>query len=159
MAAKTPRENTEVSTDPGQAGEASFDQKASDEIILELYRKNKLLSKREYPKLRKVFADRFENRHRKEIRHVFGAEEDEMRQWLDNHLEIKEEFYLAIDPKYDNVPKALAVFKELKDRFPEKIESYGNLGIAVAVVLDALAYHGWLEPLAHRHGLECVGDA
>ena len=136
LAEKTPSENTEVSADSGQAGEASFDHSAGDKIILELYRKNKLLSKREYPKLRKVFAERFENRHRKEIRQAFGEKNGEMQQWLDNHVDIKEEFYLAIDPEHDNVPKVLALFKELKDRFPAKIGSYANLAIAVAVVWD-----------------------
>jgi len=107
-----------------------------DEIILELYRKNKLLSKPEYPKLRKVFADRFEDRHAEEIRQVFGEKGDELRQWLDAHADIKEEFYLAIDPEHDNVPKVLGLLKELQHRFPKRIESYANLAIAVAVVWD-----------------------
>ena len=120
---------------PRETADASA-QAQGDEIILELYRKNKLLSKTEYPKLRKVFADRFEDQHAEGLRQVFGEKGDELRQWLDAHAEIKEEFYLAIDPEHDNVPKVLGLLKELQHRFPKAIESYANLAIAVAVVWD-----------------------
>ncbi|MFH1921733.1 MAG: hypothetical protein ABIP48_17860 [Planctomycetota bacterium] len=107
-----------------------------DEIILELHEKNRLLSKPEYPTLRSVFAGRFENEHAEEIGQAFGEEDGPMRKWLESHVDIKEEFYLAIDPEHDEVLQALTLFKELKDRFPEKFEEYANLAIAVAVVWD-----------------------
>lgn len=107
-----------------------------DEVVLELYRKNKILSKPEYPKLRKVYADRFAAEHRKEIEAAFGDSSSEFRHWLDDHRDIQEELYLAIDPRYDNIPRVLTLFKELKDRFPRHIEAYVNLAIAVAVVWD-----------------------
>jgi hypothetical protein len=144
------------------AAEAA-EQAAGDEIILKLYRKNKLLSKAEYPTLRKVFAERFENRHREQIRQVFGEKDGELQQWLDDHVAIKEELYLAIDPDHDDVPKVLALLKELKDRFPEKIESYANLAIAVAVVWDdprravhqsPLGQHGSVAPAGELGAIE-----
>lgn len=116
--AKTP------ATDPGDA------------VILELYRKNKLLAKTEYAKLRKVFADRFEAKHQEVIRRALGESDGELRQWLDRRADIKEELYLAIDPQHDDVPRVLTLFKELRERFPQKFESYASLAIAVAVVWD-----------------------
>ena len=119
----------------GRAAEAS-DGAEGDEIILQLYEKNKLLSKREYRTLRKVFAERFENGHREQIREKLGEKNGEMRQWLEEHVDIKQELYLAIDPEHDKVPEVLGLFKELKEGFPGKIESYASLAIAVSVVWD-----------------------
>ena len=107
-----------------------------DEQILDLYRKNRILAKLEYPKIRKVYADRFEAQHQDVIQRVFGEPDSEIRKWLQQRPEIKEEFYLAIDPKFDDVPKVLALFKELKEKFPKKFEAYANLAIAVSVVWD-----------------------
>ena len=112
------------------------DRDAGDAIILELDKKNKLLSKTEYTTLRKVFAERFEREHREAIEKAFGGPEEEIRRWLDEHADVKEEFYLAIHPEHDNVVQAMTLFKEMKDRFPEKFEPYANLAIAVAVVWD-----------------------
>ena len=59
-----------------------------------------------------------------------------MRRWLGSRPDIKQEFYLAIDSKSDDVPRALSLFKELRTRFPDKFEAYANLAIAVSVVWD-----------------------
>ena len=109
---------------------------AGDALILDLYRKNKILSKPEYSKIRRVYADRFESRHASEIRKAFGEPKSDFRQWLDARRDIKEEFYLAIDPDHDQIPAVLALFNEIHDRYPEKFEAYANLAIAVAVVWD-----------------------
>ena len=107
-----------------------------DAVLLELHAKKRLLARPHYPALRKVFADRFAARFADAIESAFGPGDGEMRQWLDAHPDVKEEFYVAIDPEHDDVPRALALFRELKERFPEKFASYANLAIAVAVVWD-----------------------
>ena len=134
------------------------DRDQGDEIILELHQKNKLLSKAEYPTLRRVFAERFENEQQGEIRQVFGEEGDQMRKWLDSRVDIKEEFYLAIDPEHDDVLQALTLFKELRDRFPKEFESYANLAIAVAVVWDGnrKAIHG--SPCGQHKSIRPEGE-
>jgi len=108
----------------------------AEEELLALYRDKKLLVKKEYPTLRKIFADDFQERFQAEIRTAFGDDFDAMNEWLDAHGEIKEELYTAIRPETDDVAAALALFKRLKDEFPDKIGSYGELAIAVAVTWD-----------------------
>ncbi len=141
---------------PGETARSAEEQ--ASEIVLGLFDKNKLLSKTEYPTLRKVFADRFEREHQEQIEQVFGGPDDEIRTWLEDHVDIKEELYLAIDPEHDNVVRALQLFMELKNRFPEKFESYANLAIAVAVVWDdeRRAIHG--SPRGQHKSLQPEGE-
>jgi len=130
--------------------------------ILEMYLANKLFGKSEYPRLRKIFADRFAREHAEEIRQVFGEPQSEMHRWLAEHGDIKEEFYLAIHPKYDDVQRCLQLFKELKERFPRRFETHANLAIAVAVVWDKdqaihespCRQHGSLPPEGPMGALE-----
>ncbi|HUT94091.1 MAG TPA: Ig domain-containing protein [Thermoguttaceae bacterium] len=158
--AKTIEVMTPAEKTPDEVAKADeeADRDAGDAIVLELHEKNKLLSKTEYPTLRKVFADRFEREHRDQIEEAFGGPEEEIRRWLDEHVDVKEEFYLAIDPEHDDVPQVLTLFKELKDRFPEKFESYANLAIAVAVVWDIPkgAIHG--SPRGQHSSLPPQGE-
>lgn len=122
-----------------------------DDVILALHNDKKLLLKPMYPTLRKVYSDRFEEQRAEEISQAFGDEESSMRRWLEQRRDIKEEFYLAIDPEHDNVPKALSLFNELKDLFPNQFEAYANLAIAVSVVWDDEkgAIHG--SPTGQHH--------
>ena len=95
-----------------------------------------LFSPAEYPALRKVFADLFELQHQAELKQAFGADYEEMTAWLDDHAELKEEFYTAIDPAADKIVPALKLFNEIRKKFPEKIVPYGELAIATALVWD-----------------------
>jgi len=112
------------------------EQEKGEQVILELHRKNKILAKAEYPKIRHVFARRFETEHAPVIERVLGEASSPVRKWLDEHVDVKEEFYLAIDPKHDDVARALGLFKELRERFAAKFPAYASLAIAVAVVWD-----------------------
>jgi hypothetical protein len=103
--------------------------------ILELFTSQKLLLRKEYPRLRKIFSDRFARTHMAEIRQGLGANADEALQWLDAHAEVKEEMYTAFDSQ-DNVPRAIALFNELRTKFPDKIVPYASLAIATSLVWD-----------------------
>jgi hypothetical protein len=107
-----------------------------DQVLIDLYRKRAILSKSSYPVIRHVFASRFEAAHQEAIRNAFGEKSSAFRKWLDERPDIKEEFYLAIDPQHDDVPKALGLFRAMYERFPEQFEDYASLAIAVAVVWD-----------------------
>jgi hypothetical protein len=107
-----------------------------DQVLVDLCRKRVILSKSSYPVIRHVFASRFEAAHREAIRNAFGDESSAFRKWLDERPDVKEEFYLAIDPEHDDVPKTLGLFRAMYDRFPEPFEDYASLAIAVAVVWD-----------------------
>lgn len=107
-----------------------------DKDLLELYRTNQLFMGKKYPAVRQIMANRFQTAHEEMIRAAYGDDYDAMTAWLDEHPDIKEEFYTAIDVENDDVPQALALFKQLKSEFPEKFESYANLAIATAVTWD-----------------------
>ena len=127
-----------------------------EEKLVGLYSNRTLFSVKEYPTLRRIFAERFARLNAAEIRKAWGTDDETtrdgpgqpgkadvrgtdgeaMRAWLDQHRAIKEELYLAIDPQVDDVLRALQIFKSLKDKFPEQIVAYANLAIAIAVTWD-----------------------
>ncbi len=106
------------------------------ETILELFEKRKLFHPAEYTTLRKIFAERFAMGHGDEIRAAWGEDDEALTAWLGKHVDIQEEFYTAIDPKIDDLPAALALFREMWKLSPERLAEYGNLAIAVAVTWD-----------------------
>ncbi len=109
-----------------------------DEIkgMLELYDKRSLFSAKEYPTLRRIFADRFERQNEQKIKDAFEADYESVSTWLEENRVLKEELYTAIDPDVDDVQRALQIFKELKEQFADQIVKYGNLAIAIAVTWD-----------------------
>ena len=114
---------------------ALAEEEEEDNRIVELFTSQKLLLRKEYPGLRKIFADRFARQHAEEIRQGLGKDAEEALQWLDEHTDLKEELYLALTP-HDKVAGALALFNELRVKFPDKIVPYASLAIATAVVWD-----------------------
>ena len=154
---QSPPEPEKAAQSESQPAEPKAKADPGDEQILELYRKNRILAKVEYPKIRKVYADRFEAQHQDVIQRVFGEPDSEIRKWLQQRPEIKEEFYLAIDPQFDDIPKVLALFKELREKFPKKFDAYANLAIAVSVVWDKeQAIHG--SPMGQHHSVAPEGQ-
>ncbi len=114
--------------------------KLEAELVQSLLTSNderKLLSKKEYPAIRKLFADRFERIYGSQLRQGLGADAEEMMQWFAEHAEIREEFFTALDPSTDQLPAAASIFNELRKKFPSKIVPYYNLAIATAVVWDS----------------------
>lgn len=109
---------------------------ADVEQLLELYDNRMLFSVKEYPGLRRLFADRFERSHATEMDAAWGDDAEKFKAWLEANRPLKEELFLAIAPEVDDVVAALRIFKELKDRFPEQVLPYGNLAIAIAVTWD-----------------------
>ncbi len=117
------------------AGSAESAAREVDQLI-RLYEAKKLLTPQAYPTLRKIFADRFEREHGAEIRAGLALDYEPMQNWFSQHPEIKEEFFIALQPEFDNVPAALALFNQLRQRYPDKIVPYANLAIATAVTWD-----------------------
>lgn len=113
--------------------------KAEEEFLnslVSIFDEKKLLNKKEYPAIRKLFADRFERQHGKELEAGYGEDAADMKKWLEENSEIRDEFYLALDPAHDKLGNAASILNELRKRFPEKIVPYANLAIACAVVWD-----------------------
>ena len=105
----TPPEAKTTTTLP-QTAEGGF---TEDEIkeMLGLYDNRSLFSTKEYPALRRIFADRFERQNDQEIKAAFGADYDSISAWLNENSLLKEELYTAVDPKVHDVQSALQVFK------------------------------------------------
>jgi hypothetical protein len=129
---------------PGESGgdESSLDnaldtseQELVDAMMV-IYQDKKLLDKKSYPAIRKLFADRFAKVYKTEIREGLGETADEAVAWLDEHASVKEELFTAILPQSDNVTKVMANFEKLRKEFPKKIEDYAELAIACSVVWD-----------------------
>lgn len=108
---------------------------AEQEKVLAWYDDGSLFKQKNYSELRSILAAKFEREHQAEITQAFGSENDEMAAWLTENVELKEELYLAFHPR-DDVARGLALFREIKEAFPDKIAQYGNLAIAIAVVWD-----------------------
>lgn len=128
---------------PAQPGEgnslADALDKGEEELVdslMVIYQDKKLLDKKSYPAIRKLFADRFAKQYQDEIRAGLGETADEALSWLDEHANVKEELFTAIAPQRDNIPKVMANFETLRKEFPKKIEDYAELAIACSVVWD-----------------------
>ena len=107
-----------------------------DKAIVELYESKKLTSPDSYETIRDLNARVFEYEHQNEIETAFGDQAKKIEAWFVEHPAIKAELYTAIDPDFDDVTKALEIFKTLFETYPEKIEPYAELAIATAVVWD-----------------------
>ena len=90
----------------------------------------------EYKAVRKVFADRFEREHKDEIEFSLGERNEAMQTFFENNIDLKEEFFTAVDSKHDEFRSALKILAELVEKYPKQIERYGQLAIAVALVWD-----------------------
>lgn len=60
----------------------------------------------------------------------------ELQEWLKAHPAVRREFWLALDPYYDDPKAACAVLESLRQRDAKRLERYWQLAIAMAVVWD-----------------------
>jgi hypothetical protein len=104
--------------------------------LAEMSKIGSLFNKENYRTVRGHCSKMFEERFKNEIREAYGEDFDALSAWLDKNKEIKEEFYTAIDEKFDKVPEALKIFHDLWKKSPDNMAKYSNLAIAHAVVWD-----------------------
>jgi hypothetical protein len=103
--------------------------------IAELYKSGKLFQRTAYKEVRAAFARRFETNHQADLKLAYGLDYQEISDWLAKNPDIKENLYTAI-LEQDDVPKALALFKEIWKRHPDTLQKWSQLAIAVAVTWD-----------------------
>jgi hypothetical protein len=108
----------------------------AEQAILRLHDSGKLYDKAQYRAVRAAFARLFEAQHAEAIRQAFGEDQEALGKWLDARPDLKEDFYTALDERYDRVGPALALFRDLWKKFPEQLAKHPQLGIAVAVTWD-----------------------
>ncbi|NLE40168.1 MAG: hypothetical protein GX621_19310 [Pirellulaceae bacterium] len=104
--------------------------------MLALHDKNRLFLGVEYPTLRKLHAEAFEQAYEADIRRGLGANARNMAEWFAKYPAVKEEFFTAIDPKHDDVAGAIRLFSQLVERFPDAFPDHADAAIAVALVWD-----------------------
>lgn len=104
------------------------------DALVDLYQAKKLFVKKEYPTLRKLFAERFARDHQSEIAAVASGEKPPA--WLNGPDDFKEELFTALDPAHDDIEAALHLVNGLEKAYPDKFGSYGELAIALAVTWD-----------------------
>jgi hypothetical protein len=108
---------------------------AENEII-DLYKSGKLFDKAQYKAVRSAFARLFEEKHEALIRKAYGEDHEKLTAWLKARPDVKEDFYTALDERHDKLGPALVLFKTIWKEFPEQVEPYANVAIAVAVTWD-----------------------
>ncbi|QVL31463.1 hypothetical protein KIH39_21840 [Telmatocola sphagniphila] len=111
----------------------AFDAKS---VYLELFKSGKLFDKREYKTVRAAVCKAFEQAHRVDIKEGLGKDAEAMNEWFAKNVDIKEEFYTALDENYDDLIQAISLFRNMWKANPEAVKNYPNLAIAVAVVWD-----------------------
>ena len=75
--------------------------RAKKQILEALQKIRSCSTAKSYVILRRIYADRFEKMFESEIKQAYGADHAEMTAFFNLHKDIKEEFYTAIDPQYD----------------------------------------------------------
>jgi hypothetical protein len=111
----------------------AFDAKS---VYLELFKSGKRFDKREYKTVRAAVCKAFEQAHRVDIKEGLGKDAEAMNEWFAKNVDIKEEFYTALDENYDDLIQAISLFRNMWKANPEAVKNYPNLAIAVAVVWD-----------------------
>jgi hypothetical protein len=104
--------------------------------VVSMYRAGSLFDRKQYPRLRAALASAFASKHAETIRDAFGADHEKLSAWLNKRPNVREELFVALDEKHDDLKAALALFARLWKEFPERVESHAPLAIATAVVWD-----------------------
>src|SRR5438876_7201636 len=104
--------------------------------ITALHKSGALYDKNQYKTVRAAFAKLFEAKHADTIKEAYGDDYAALTSWLDAHADLKQNFYTALDERYDKIDKALSLFRDIWKKFPAELEKHPDLGIAVAVVWD-----------------------
>jgi hypothetical protein len=107
-----------------------------NDAILELYKSGKVFQRAAYKEVRAAFAQRFETNHQAEIKSAYGEDYDALSSWLSENTDTRENFYTAISVRHDDIPKALALFKEIWKKYPDTFKKWSALAIATAVTWD-----------------------
>ncbi|MBC8115509.1 MAG: hypothetical protein H7062_14080, partial [Candidatus Saccharimonas sp.] len=104
--------------------------------LAKLHAKKDLLGKPDYPGVRRLFVEMFEKQNEFTLNKLAEGDGAPLKKWLDEHPELKEEFYIAIAPQ-DNLAAAYKILQTLHQKFPAKFDDYWQLAVATALVWDS----------------------
>ncbi|HEY8506321.1 MAG TPA: hypothetical protein VIL46_17175, partial [Gemmataceae bacterium] len=127
----------------------------AEEVLVALYRSGDLFDPRKSDAVRAAFTRLFEERHAQDIKEAYGDDHAKLAAWLDARPQVKQKFYTALDERYDRVPEALRLFKEVWRQFPKEVEAYDDLAVALAVTWDD-ERHGVYDYTGHQRRTKSV---
>lgn len=122
--------------------------------LVELYEGKKFVDVKNYPKVRRLLAQKFAVDYKPTIATYWGKPGEPFLEWMEKHPELLEEFLTAIHRRKDDIPSALRIMKQLCTEFPEKVEEYPELAIATAVVWDQPNSEVFSDCRIHYHATE-----
>jgi hypothetical protein len=111
-----------------------------NKALVKMYQSGSLFDRKQYRPLRAILANAFARKHADTIKDAFGADHEKLSEWLSKRPEVREELFVALDEKHDDLKAALALFAKLWKESASKIESHAPLAIATAVVWDQPDY-------------------
>ncbi len=108
----------------------------AEDAIVGLHKSGVLYDKKQYRTVRAAFSKLFEEKHAEAIKQAYGEDYEALAKWLDAHPDLQQNFYTALDERYDKLDKALSLFRNIWKKYPAELEKHPDLGIAVALVWD-----------------------
>lgn len=133
LASTTPVDSSSLEEAAARIGE--FDAEGEKKLA-EIYKDERLFHKKEYGTIRGIFANRFAKEFDSVMQTAWPDDYAEMAAWLDERAEFKEELFTAIAPNVDNVLGAMTLLHQLREKFPDKIDKFPELTVALCVVWD-----------------------
>src|SRR5207302_6739037 len=100
----------------------------AEDAIIQLHKSGALYDKNQYKSVRAAFAKLFEAKHADTIKEAYGEDYAALTSWLDAHDDLKQNFYTALDERYDKIDKALSLFRDIWKKFPAELEKHPDLG-------------------------------
>src|SRR5216683_2629162 len=108
----------------------------AEKNIVDLYKTDKLFDKSQHKVVRAAFSQLFAEKHKERIKKAFGDDNEKLTEWLEARPDVKEDFYTALDERHDNLDAALSLFHAIWSKFPDQVEPFANVAIAIAVTWD-----------------------
>ena len=128
--AASPVESASTAAQSSGAGKFQF-----MEDLAQQYRDGKLCDPAQYSTLRHLFATQFEREHAAELKSAFQGSGGDLERWLGQHLDLRDELYLAFEPG-DDIVAALKIIELLQLRSFQRLTAHFELAIATAVTWD-----------------------
>ena len=119
---------------PEKPVEKTIDEKLIDALV-KLHEQHNLTGKKDYPGVRKVCAEFLEKQNELLLTRLGEGDGAEFKKWFDEHTDFKEEFLIAV-AREDDLAAAWKILQTLHQKFPAKLNDYGQLAIAVALTWD-----------------------
>jgi hypothetical protein len=108
----------------------------AEKALVELLQSEKPFQRGEGKLIRTAYVKFFETSYASQIDGGLGDDAPKLKAFLDVNPDIKEMLYCAIDPDTDHITSAIEIFHKLWVHAPEKLKTFPNVAVAIAVTWD-----------------------